>query len=549
MKKLLISVLFVVLVLGGVFWIMSSKTTQNIANNYINGFNSNIPKELKAKHSYTKEAGVLHIISDINYTKEFLNKQLLDDAFDQDLVLRARVDIPNSFFNLVNKYEANGTIEALTYKDKVEKIFGSPKFMDFILKGDKNSLGNAKITIDEVDYKDDEGEIFASKFVFDFDFENNLLKSINLTQNGSKLHSDEILISYDELNYEYNYEKPFDVSEILTHIANADGKSEIKNLKIEFDDLNFFIKNISQDDKITDNNTDKFEFNSILKAEGIDIKFEEDKLPVNKFSYDMSLKNIDKSFINKILNIDNSNISYEEIDKIGVEFLALNPEFSINNLNFNDVDGKDFNLNLKLGLENFDESKLLAITDYIFLSGDLTFSKKYFELVFNDLLTKEDMFKDAIVTSGILKEDGQNLKTKFKYDKSKLDIILNDNVSLMGLLMGFPVGNLDKNDDFDTASENLQILVSEMVAYCISQEVFADRISDMTHVKVDEISDKEAIFKVLNKNCVKISLKGDWIFEVSKGKDENDEICQEFYEFDEITKNFFKEHDYSSVHK
>lgn len=541
MKKVLVAILFIILVLAGVFWIVSSKTTDKIANEYISSFNMNMPKELNVKHSYTKEAGVLHIVSDINYTKEFLNKEFLN-IFDEDFIVRIKVDIQNSVLNLIKGYEASGTMEALSYQDEIKKLFNSTKFLKFTLKGDKNSLHNGKFILNEINFKDD-GKIHASEFVLNMNFKKNLLKSLTLTQKGSSLNTDEISASYDELFLEYIYDKPFDIDEILTHIANSNSNCSIKNLKIKFDDFDFFVANISQEDKINDNNTKKFEFNSILNANGIQIKFNNERLPVDKFGYNITLENIDKSFIDKVLKASFGELSDEEIDKFGLEFLAQNPKISINNFGFNDSDGKNFNLNLKAGLENFDESKLLDILNYAFLSGDLKVSKKYFELFFDDLMTKEEMFKDAIVASGILKDEKDSFVTNFVYDKSKLDIIVNDNVSLMGLFLGFPLGSLEVDeDDFEQSVLNLKTLVYDIATFYTSQAKFADEISYMTNVKVDEISNSGAFLKVKGKKCIKISTKDNSILEVSKGDDKDDEICNDFYKLDEA-KELIKEYD------
>ncbi|WP_311337204.1 hypothetical protein [Campylobacter ureolyticus] len=542
MKKVLVAILFIILVLAGVFWIVSSKTTDKIANEYISSFNMNMPKELDVKHSYTKEAGILHIVSDINYTKEFLNKEFLN-IFDDDFIIRIKVDIQNSVLNLIKGYEASGTMEALSYQDEIKKLFNSTKFLKFTLKGDKNSLHNGKFILNEINFKDDDGKIHASEFVLNMNFKKNLLKSLTLTQKGSSLNTDEISASYDELFFEYNYDKPFDINEILTHIANSNSNSSIKNLKIKFDDFDFFVANISQEDKINDNNTKKFEFNSILNANGIQIKFNDERLPVDKFGYNITLENIGKSFIDKVLKADFTKLSDDEIEKFGLEFLAQNPKISINNFGFNDSDGKNFNLNLKAGLENFDENKLLDILNYAFLSGDLKVSKKYFELFFDDLMTKEEMFKDAIVASGILKDEKDSFVTNFVYDKSKLDIIVNDNVSLMGLFLGFPLGSLEVDeDDFKQSVLNLKTLVFDIAAFYTSQAKFADEISYMTNVKVDEISNSQAFLKVKGKKCIKISTKDNSILEVSRGDDKDDEICNDFYKLDEV-KELIKEYD------
>lgn len=544
MKKVLVAILFIILVLAGVFWIVSSKTTDKIANEYISSFNMNMPKELDVKHSYTKEAGILHIVSDINYTKEFLNKEFLN-IFDDDFIIRIKVDIQNSVLNLIKGYEASGTMEALSYQDEIKKLFNSTKFLKFTLKGDKNSLHNGKFILNEINFKDDDGKIHTSEFVLNMNFKKNLLKSLTLTQKGSSLNTDEIFASYDELFFEYNYDKPFDINEILTHIANSNSNSFIKNLKIKFDDFDFFVANISQEDKINDNNTKKFEFNSILNANGIQIKFNDERLPVDKFGYSITLENIGKSFIDKVLKADFTKLSDDEIDKFGLEFLAQNPKISINNFGFNDSDGKNFNLNLKAGLENFDENKLLDILNYAFLNGDLKVSKKYFGLFFDDLMTKEEMFKDAIVASGILKDEKDSFVTNFVYDKSKLDIIVNDNVSLMGLFLGFPLGSLEVDeDDFKQSVLNLKTLVFDIAAFYTSQAKFADEISYMTNVKVDEISNSGAFLKVKGKKCIKISTKDSGILEVSKGDDKDDEICNDFYKLDEA-KELIKEYDFS----
>ena len=529
MKKVLVAILFIILVLAGVFWIVSSKTTDKIVNEYISGFNMNMPKELDVKHSYTKEAGVLHIVSDINYTKEFLN------IFDEDFIVRIKVDIQNSVLNLIKGYEASGTMEALSYQDEIKKLFNSTKFLKFTLKGDKNSLHNGKFILNEINFKDDDGKIHVSEFVLNMNFKKNLLKSLTLTQKGSSLNTDEISASYDELFFEYKYDKPFDINEILTHVANSNSNSFIKNLEIKFDDFDFFVANISQEDKINDNNTKKFEFNSILNANGIQIKFNDERLPVDKFGYSITLENIGKSFIDKVLRADFATLSDDEIEKFGLEFLAQNPKISVNNFGFNDSDGKTFNLNLKAGLENFDESKLLDILNYAFLSGDLKVSKKYFELFFDDLMTKEEMFKDAIVTSGILKDEKDSFVTNFVYDKSKLDIIVNDNVSLMGLFLGFPLGSLEVDeDDFEQSVLNLKTLVYDIAAFYTSQAKFAD-----------EISNSEAFLKVKGKKCIKISTKDSGILEVSKGDDKDDEACNDFYKLDEA-KELIKEYDLRS---
>lgn len=545
MKKVLVAILFIILVLAGVFWIVSSKTTDKIANEYISSFNMNMPKELDVKHSYTKEAGILHIVSDINYTKEFLNKEFLN-IFDDDFIIRIKVDIQNSVLNLIKGYEASGTMEALSYQDEIKKLFNSTKFLKFTLKGDKNSLHNGKFILNEINFKDDDGKIHTSEFVLNMNFKKNLLKSLTLTQKGSSLNTDEISASYDELFFEYNYDKPFDINEILTHIANSNSNSSIKNLKIKFDDFDFFVANISQEDKINDNNTKKFEFNSILNANGIQIKFNDERLPVDKFGYNITLENIGKSFIDEVLKADFTTLNDDEIDKLGLEFLAQNPKISINNFGFNDSDGKTFNLNLKAGLENFDESKLLDILNYAFLSGDLKVSKKYFELFFDDLMTKEEMFKDAIVASGILKDEKDSFVTNFVYDKSKLDIIVNDNVSLMGLFLGFPLSSLEVDeDDFEQSALNLKTLVYDIAAFYTSQAKFADEISYMTNVKVDEISNSGAFLKVKGKKCIKISTKDSGILEVSKGYDKDDETCIDFYKLDEV-KELIKEYDLRS---
>ena len=544
MKKVLVAILFIILVLAGVFWIISSKTTDKMVDEYISSFNMNMPKELDVKHSYTKEAGVLHIVSDVNYTKEFLNKEFLN-IFDEDFIVRIKVDIQNSVLNLIKGYEASGTMEALSYQDEIKKLFNSTKFLKFTLKGDKNSLHNGKFILNEINYKDDDGKIHVSEFVLNMNFKKNLLKSLTLTQKGSNLNTDEISASYDELFFEYIYDKPFDIDEILTHVANLNSNSFIKNLKVKFDDFDFFVANISQEDKINDNNTQKFEFNSILNANGIQIKFNDERLPVDKFGYSITLENIGKSFIDKVLKADFTKLSDDEIEKFGLEFLAQNPKISINNFGFNDSDGKTFNLNLKAGLENFDESKLLDILNYAFLSGDLKVSKKYFELFFDDLMTKEEMFKDAILASGILKDEKDSFVTNFVYDKSKLDIVINDNVSLMELFLGFPLGSLEVDeDDFEQSVLNLKTLVYDIAAFYTSQAKFADEISYMTNVKVDEISDSQAFLDVKGKKCIKISTKDSGILEVSKGYDEDDETCIDFYKLDEV-KELIKEYDFT----
>ncbi|MDU5326598.1 MAG: hypothetical protein E6133_08555, partial [Campylobacter ureolyticus] len=120
-----------------------------------------------------------------------------------------------------------------------------------------------------------------------------------------------------------------------------------------------------------------------------------------------------------------------------------------------------------------------------------------------------------------------------------------DNVSLMELFLGFPLGSLEVDeDDFEQSVLNLKTLVYDIAAFYTSQAKFADEISYMTNVKVDEISDSQAFLDVKGKKCIKISTKDSGILEVSKGYDEDDETCIDFYKLDEV-KELIKEYDFT----
>lgn len=138
------------------------------------------------------------------------------------------------------------------------------------------------------------------------------------------------------------------------------------------------------------------------------------------------------------------------------------------------------------------------------------------------------MFKDAMITSGILKEDGDKFKVKFAYDKDKIDIMINDSISLSELFVGSPTKAFSNEDIYAKAKENLDTLISDMMAYYVSQGNLNNSISNMTNVLVDKISNTQAYFKVGDTRCIKISIKDQDTFEVSK-YNEDDKVCQKFY--------------------
>lgn len=421
MKKIIIGAIVVIAVIvAGNFYI-----SNQVKSNNEKILSVLLPKYVKHSSTYKKNLLTTQVSNEIVYPKDTLNSLLGADLVSQDLKFRISYTTQSSIFGIFNGFKTDGYTEFLSFDDAVKKIFGSNKIAEFSVVS--SIAGNHKFNINtpKIDFKLENGiNLIASPISSNLELNSDGIKKINSYVPNFAIKYDDAFVKFDSNLTNYNYETTYETPMKIDFYMN------LNNLisKFSLEELNFSMENlkISLKDLIGEANMeiygDKFETNSNTNAKILDITLADKIYNIRNFNYDLTLKDFSKQFFEMIYALSqqmrlNTMYAYDI-------FLKTSPKIYINNIGFTDGENRNFNFDLKLGLENFngEEDKIL---DYAFLSGNLELDKHYMDLLFQ----KNPDAKEMILSQFFIK-NGENLKTKFEFNKKKQDIIINNYVGL-----------------------------------------------------------------------------------------------------------------------
>lgn len=546
MKKIISILVIIILVVLCSFYYISNSVKNNISDFVSNNENFSTSKN-EIKSGLFNTSGVLEgVISKAqakNYIRKYLNTALFSisandraeilEEFDEDqdivpydISFRYTYDIKHSPLGLAGGFESNGKIKILTpeYAVILKQIFGTDEFLNV------NIIKNLSDTKTALKFENANFEGFSTKNLEILSTNDNdgKIKDVAIKLGNFSL-IDQIKIIIDDINTNISYDKAVDFSDIKS-LIDVNYNSELKIKSAEISGIGGSVKLADiTDNAHSDNGGDMMAakenlkigeisiFNNVLKNANLAVSVKADKNLVGKFIEASEHVDFldDKNALNKIFNAFGKGLEMN-IDNFSVENSANN------SLNFNLMmslkDLKDIDVNNEEDFINKIAPNFALKGEFNAIPDIKTFLSPY--LTDTELSTLND-----IENSEFFVRNSDKLSLKFAYDPQKIDILINDKISLKQY--GGILGIFATRDDAEIqrTATNLITLLGDVSAYYTSQAQFANNLSDMTNVPL--VDEKYLITN--NKKCLEIEISGFDII-VKKSLDQYDRICQKLYQ-------------------
>ena len=546
MKKIISILVIVILVVLCSFYYISNSVKNNISDFVSNNENFSTSKN-EIKSGLFNTSGVLEgVISKAqakNYIRKYLNTALFNisandraeilEEFDEDqdivpydISFRYTYDIKHSPLGLAGGFESNGKIKILTpeYALILKQLFGTDEFLNV------NIIKNLSDTKTALKFENANFEGFSTKNLEILSTNDNdgKIKDVAIKLGNFSL-IDQIKIIIDDINTNISYDKAVDFSDIKS-LIDVNYNSELKIKSAEISGIGGSVKLADITDNAHSNNEGDMIaakenlkigeisiFNNVLKNANLDVSVKADKNLVGKFIEASEHVDFldDKNALNKIFNAFGKGLEMN-IDNFSVENSANN------SLNFNLMmslkDLKDIDVNNEEDFINKIAPNFALKGEFNAIPDIKTFLSPY--LTATELSTLND-----IENSEFFVRNSDKLSLKFAYDPQKIDILINDKISLKQY--GGILGIFATRDDAEIqrTATNLMTLLGDVSAYYTSQAQFANNLSDMTNVPLED----EKYLLTNNKKCLEIEISGLDII-VKKSLDQYDRICQKLYQ-------------------
>ena len=546
MKKIISILVIVILVVLCSFYYISNSVKNNISDFVSNNENFSTSKN-EIKSGLFNTSGVLEgVISKAqakNYIRKYLNTALFSisandraeilEEFDEDqdivpydISFRYTYDIKHSPLGLAGGFESNGKIKILTpeYAVILKQIFGTDEFLNV------NIIKNLSDTKTALKFENANFEGFSTKNLEILSTNDNdgKIKDVAIKLGNFSL-IDQIKIIIDDINTNISYDKAVDFSDIKS-LIDVNYNSELKIKSAEISGIGGSVKLADITDNAHSNNDGDMMaakenlkigeisiFNNVLKNANLAVSVKADKNLVGKFIEASEHVDFldDKNALNKIFNAFGKGLEMN-IDNFSVENSANN------SLNFNLMmslkDLKDIDVNNEEDFINKIAPNFALKGEFNAIPDIKTFLSPY--LTDTELSTLND-----IENSEFFVRNSDKLSLKFAYDPQKIDILINDKISLKQY--GGILGIFATRDDAEIqrTATNLITLLGDVSAYYTSQAQFANNLSDMTNVPLED----EKYLITNNKKCLEIEISGLDII-VKKSLDQYDRICQKLYQ-------------------
>lgn len=546
MKKIISILVIIILVVLCSFYYISNSVKNNISDFVSNNENFSTSKN-EIKSGLFNTSGVLEgVISKAqakNYIRKYLNTALFSisandraeilEEFDEDqdivpydISFRYTYDIKHSPLGLAGGFESNGKIKILTpeYALILKQLFGTDEFLNV------NIIKNLSDTKTALKFENANFEGFSTKNLEILSTNDNdgKIKDVAIKLGNFSL-IDQIKIIIDDINTNISYDKAVDFSDIKS-LIDVNYNSELKIKSAEISGIGGSVKLADiTDNAHSDNGGDMMAakenlkigeisiFNNVLKNANLAVSIKADKNLVGKFIEASEHVDFldDKNALNKIFNAFGKGLEMN-IDNFSVENSANN---SLNfNLKMSLKDLKDIDVNNEEDFRNKIAPNFALKGEFNAIPDIKTFLSPY--LTATELSTLND-----IENSKFFVRNSDKLSLKFAYDPQKIDILINDKISLKQY--GGILGIFATRDDAEIqrTATNLITLLGDVSAYYTSQAQFANNLSDMTNVPLED----EKYLITNNKKCLEIEISGLDII-VKKSLDQYDRICQKLYQ-------------------
>lgn len=546
MKKIISILVIVILVVLCSFYYISNSVKNNISDFVSNNENFSTSKN-EIKSGLFNTSGVLEgVISKAqakNYIRKYLNTALFSisandraeilEEFDEDqdivpydISFRYTYDIKHSPLGLAGGFESNGKIKILTpeYAVILKQIFGTDEFLNV------NIIKNLSDTKTALKFENVNFEGFSTKNLEILSTNDNdgKIKDVAIKLGNFSL-IDQIKIIIDDINTNISYDKAVDFSDIKS-LIDVNYNSELKIKSAEISGIGGSVKLADITDNAHSNNEGDMMaakenlkigeisiFNNVLKNANLAVSIKADKNLVGKFIEASEHVDFldDKNALNKIFNAFGKGLEMN-IDNFSVE------NSTNNSLNFNLMmslkDLKDIDVNNEEDFINKIAPNFALKGEFNAIPDIKTFLSPY--LTDTELSTLND-----IENSEFFVRNSDKISLKFAYDPQKIDILINDKISLKQY--GGILGIFATRDDAEIqrTATNLMTLLGDVSAYYTSQAQFANNLSDMTNVPLED----EKYLITNDKKCLEIEISGLDII-VKKSLDQYDRICQKLYQ-------------------
>ncbi|EAU00466.1 DUF945 family protein [Campylobacter curvus] len=450
MKKILSVLLVVVVVAVAAVYYVSD----NVAKNYEKtiGELDKIDGIKISNSMYEKGLFDSNATFDLIVSKDLLDK-IDESAGAQDLVFKVDTELKHGLTALFSGAHVKSKIFIQNdfIKNMVSVFLGS----NLIMTADANvGFGGSKdvlLNLSDIDFKDNKSVTLTTKGVsiaVDLD-PSNKAKSVKFNVSKAYIENKDENFSLNMENAfaDIDYEQPFVIDSVFDwSIVPYASKSGFKIFEISADNYQESIK-INIADVIYDSvlkiNNGLANFKENVKAAGIsvnDSKYKELALDAELLNFDVSvledyIKNLDKELASSDFGGYEEFLS-DKFKKDRDEFLSSDPIVKVNSLTLKNVDNNALNLNLTLGFKGYDK-KLTDAQNIksLIVNGKINIDTTLAE--FFGQIPEVGMFEPMLKEGEILKSDGKGVKTEFKFDKDKMDIIFNEKVGLFDLIRGF----------------------------------------------------------------------------------------------------------------
>ncbi len=419
MKKIVgILAILALIFIGGNYYV-ANKTQEHFEKNLESFTKAN--GLTIAKKSYDKGFFSSNGNCEIKISKEKIKKTFGIRGIE-DILISVKSDIKHSLFGGVDSKSEIRVVSK--QQEAIKKLFGSNKIGDIFTKKGLGGDINTKVALQDLSIKENGDEFKIKDFSFgvisdiklnvkSMDFE---IKNIEISNN---IKNEKFKIK--DVKYFFKADKLVDYETFFTKLYESSGESSIDEITLNSRHTNVKVSKISTIGSLKKGKNDEFlDTDNVLKIKKIDtngIKF-------NDANILLDIKNLHKKSINELIkytrNADPNNFSLGKIQNLVAKIISYEPKLELKSLNFKNDKNKKADLSFRLSAKDINPNDL----DF---NGKLITDTKLSDFLYQIKPLKPML--DSVQDKLFRKQNGK-YELKFAFDKSKMDIIINDSTPL-----------------------------------------------------------------------------------------------------------------------
>ncbi|MCI6989019.1 MAG: hypothetical protein MR902_05540 [Campylobacter sp.] len=548
MKKLLAILVVIIVLVAGVIFYLPKKFESSIKSAFSASQIVQVKKN-EVKSTLTQSSGELEgvITKDelvriyqntfinyilpllkMNYIESYEIEEVLDEiknSVKDDFEFRYTYSVNHPINSLGKEFSSSGIVEILTpsYASVSEKIFKTNKPIKVAISK-KDGFLDTILTFSDIEAANDAATFWlnsATVSIKNSGENSELFKSakLKIPLLAFKFDNSSIEMSGNEYIFELKdaIKKP-DIMQFLTADSSQIYKTASLELKVDNDTIS--AKNLYQT-ATTTLNSGMSDTNETLNIDDIRLNLMGININLPKLEI-LASASFDARIYESIIKDAEveSNINEASFENV-LNSLKKGLIYNIDKLTITGENSTTLDMSLNFKIDKNDgitEENFAQILDFNALLSFNSSAKKFFEPY---LGVMTDGVLSTIKSEGILDE---NDKMRVKFDKEKVDLILNDNISL-GEFFATTLEESNDENLLEKDISNIKTAMMDLLAYHTARGEFDSDFSIMTNVSINSDGRFESQF-----DCVRISTLKSGEILLRYGDDADSEYCQAIYQ-------------------